>query len=1145
MTSRRATGIAGRQTSPSRRTPPIALLIAALLSTLVPGVAAASAAPVASTARTGQPAAGPAAVEPVAAEDESRPVAVDPPAGGARTVVIDEIANGTSRSSDDSFFELRNVSGTPVDLTGWDVYRCNALGLRPRLDAGEADLAGVVLAPGEVFTVARSGSLPADVADASITQGFSARGFGLLLVDPDGARVDAVGVYPNEPWPTQSECTFGPNLPNTLAFALDESWQRVGVTGDPDADWVRARATPGVAGTRPPEASAPEVRVEEIAAAGVESDGDDLVEVANRGGASVDLGGWRMYRCTAAGRLTPDTLMAEFEPGTVLAPGERLVVGGPQYSGGGTRVVRNPTSLAQSAFGALLVTPAGDRVTGVAVSAHDDSACQHDAKLPPDLDAATGESWQRTGEGVWVVARRTPGAENARTDTGLAHRPFAYPDPLGVAVSEFAVDPSEVPTGSARHHFVELANYGAEPVDIGGWRIRGCGADGYRLRDALATVAAGTVLAPGGTWVAAARDTASASDAPESAFRADATLAAELDFRGAGYWVETAAGRPVDRVGAYAQNEMDRSVEVPSACSKGVSLAMFQPDRLAGETYRRAAFTGVDADDFVADAATPGVLDLVAPASEAAPATSDGAATTPVLARRDLEEVRRLRERHTARAAARGTPLTVVAAWAGASDGRLTTRIGADEREIGPGAPVEASDDGFALPYVRQRVAVPADASADGVELAWNGTAIGRAGVVLSVWDGGSWRALAEGVPEVDGRIALAGRIEASEIRDGEVELLVQAGSRATTLPAGVDGAFAAPADYDFAISHLTDTQYLTEAYPDVYAEMIDWIIRNAADRRIAFATHTGDLVQNWVDPDQSPVRARREFAIASALQARLELAGVPSSVLPGNHDTKRGVDSSLFNEAFPPARYAGSPTWGGSIGPDDNSAHFDLVDAAGACFLMLALPYGYDDRELDWAEEVVHGHPRCNVVVSTHEHLQAADADLPARRSAGSRWMSRADRLWERVIAPNRNVVLVLSGHFHGLGTIVTPGAGGIPGHTVVELLADYQEFRTHTGERSTGFQRLLQVDLAGGAVGVDTWSERLGEPWSHPYDYGQFLRDTGRADAFSQMRPWNIVARGTQNRYAASDDEFLVEGIAFQYPKSVRTDSVAVVRR
>ena len=119
--------------------------------------------------------------------------------------------------------------------------------------------------------------------------------------------------------------------------------------------------------------------------------------------------------------------------------------------------------------------------------------------------------------------------------------------------------------------------------------------------------------------------------------------------------------------------------------------------------------------------------------------------------------------------------------------------------------------------------------------------------------------------------------------------------------------------------------------------------------------------------------------------------------------------------------------------------------------------------------------HPDHNVIVSTHEHVMPKTLEETAHRSSNSRWVSHGAELWERVIAPNRNVVIVLSGHFHGLGQLVTENAGGLEGHTVVELLADYQEFRTHTGERATGFFRMLQFDLDQGAIAVDTRSMRL----------------------------------------------------------------------
>ena len=136
-----------------------------------------------------------------------------------------------------------------------------------------------------------------------------------------------------------------------------------------------------------------------------------------------------------------------------------------------------------------------------------------------------------------------------------------------------------------------------------------------------------------------------------------------------------------------------------------------------------------------------------------------------------------------------------------------------------------------------------------------------------------------------------------------------------------------------------------------------------------------------------------------------------------------------------------------------------------------------------------------------------------------------------------------MLSGHFHGLGQIVTEDAGGIPGHTVVELLADYQEFRTHTGERATGFQRLLQLDLGGGTIAVDTISTTLDATASHPYDYEQFRPDDGSEGTPSNSRPWRILADGLQHRYTADDDEFRVD-VAFQYPKRVATEQILLAR-
>ena len=1023
-------------------------------------------------------------------------------------VLINELSNGGSRSDSDTFFELRNWGDRPVDLTGWSVYRCSAQGLRSNIGRTEGELAGVVLEPGELFVVSKVG-MP---GDDHISQPFPSDGFGLYLENPRGELVDGIGVYPNEPWPTQSECAADGNLPNVLAFAFDESWQRFGVTGDVAVDFRVEPATLGEqnasAAVKPVDSG---VVISEFAPSGAGSVDDEFVELHNAGTTAVDISGWELYRCTANGRLRVNGLESTVPAGTTLGADEEWVFAANGYRGAAD--ARYSTGLADVSAGVQVRSREGALVDRLAVSSYDDSACQGDEKLAARADWVASESYQRTDEG-FIIAPRTPGSSNRTREWSVASHPFSYGAP-GVAISEVATDPAlaDLPAGVEQRNFVELGNYGPSSVDIGGWSIRRCEFTGIRSREVQVTVPEGTRLAPGGTWLAAKEGTPIARVA-------DASYSLALNMLGAGVWVADARGARVDSVGIYAANEMDAANVTWSPCTKGIALTTYQPDRYLAETFQRSRFTGVDVDDFVVREATPGAIDEIEWREPTARVATDVAVYPE--AETDAES------------AAPGERARVLESWSGVSDEPLVAERGRRETR---GTAVAAVDDRWGRPY--QRFVLDARELRAGSTVTWSGSSTGRNEVQLSVWSGSSWRLLATGS---GGPLHLSGELEASDIRGDRVMLLAQDGPRTeATLAPERDGAFENPADYDVAISHITDTQYLSESYPEVYSSVVSWIADNADTRKIGFATHTGDLVQNWVDPAQNEDRARLEFERASAAQGILDDAGVPNSVLPGNHDNKRGVSNDLFNEYFAPDRYADSPWYGGSIAPGDNSANFSTFTQGGARFLMLSLPYAYGEREIAWAESIVESHPDHNVVVSTHEHVTPKTEFEDARRSANSRWVSRAQQLWDLVIAPNRNVVIVLSGHFHGLGQLRTENAGDIEGHDVVELLADYQEFRTHTGERATGFQRLLQVDLASSTIAVDTFSMRLDATASFEYDYPQFTPDTGLSESRSNARPWRIVEAGLQGRYTADDDEFTAT-VGLQYAKRVATSGITV---
>lgn len=1025
-------------------------------------------------------------------------------AAGETSILINELSNGGPGSDDDSFFELRNWGDTTVDLSDWHIFRCSWQGLRSNDGRPEAELGGVTLRPGEIYTVSKIG-MP---GDAHLTQPLASTGFGLYLENPAGELVDAVGVYPNEPWPTTSECTLGQNLPNVLDSAAGETYQRVG-TGP--LDYVVAAATLGAQNTTTTAPlSAATVSITEVAGSGPGGSADDFVELENTGTRPVDLGGFELWRCTATGRLGTHQLQLTVAEGTTLGPGERWVAGGPGFDGADATYA---TQLSDVQFGALLRDAAGALVDRVAVSSYADSACQGE-KLRAVLDPVAGESWQRTDAG-WIIAPRTPGTPNRATQHSVFLDGFDYPEQPGVAISEVATDPAPegMPAGSIQRNWIELANYGDHAVDISGWTARRCEADGQRATDLQFTVPEGTTLEPGTAYLAARSGTEAAADA-------DTTYEVALNLLGTGVWIEDAQGRRVDSVGIYAANEMDSANVIDSPCTKGAALTTYQPDRLEGETFQRTQFTGNDIADFVVGAATPGEIDLVpwvGPTARTAPIAPAGNVAADPRARTAIDP-----------AAGAATPVVVLEAWSGVADALpLAGPRGPSELPLAPGS--ATTDDGFGFPY--QRFVIEASA---GAPIAWSGTTAARNELQLMVWSGDAWRLMDAGEGE------LSAVFEPADVVDGRANILIVDGPRTQpTIAEDLDGQLQDPADYDFAITHITDTQYLSESYPEVYAQLVSWIADNADDRKIAFATHTGDLVQNWVDPAQNEVRARIEFERASAIQGILAEAGVPNSVLPGNHDNKRGITNELFNEYFGPERYEGSAWYGGSIAPGDNSSNFSTFEQDGTWFLMLSLPYAYGQREIDWAGQVVAAHPDHNVIVSTHEHLTPKMTDVGALRVVNSRWTSHAQDLWDQVIAPNRNVVAVLCGHFHGLGQIVTENAGGIEGHTVVELLADYQEFRTHTGERATGFFRMLQFDIDQGAIAVDTRSLVLQASAAWEYDYRQFVPDNGTPYVMSNVRPWRILDAGLQNRYTDEDDEFTTQ-VTFQHPKVVQTGAL-----
>ena len=159
-----------------------------------------------------------------------------------------------------------------------------------------------------------------------------------------------------------------------------------------------------------------------------------------------------------------------------------------------------------------------------------------------------------------------------------------------------------------------------------------------------------------------------------------------------------------------------------------------------------------------------------------------------------------------------------------------------------------------------------------------------------------------------------------------------------------------------------------------------------------------------------------------------------------------------------------------------------------------MSLGYEVTDEELAWADAEIKKRPRHNVIVTTHAYLQPG----PAPDGVGAP-LSHDGAKVRRVVDANPNVFLVLSGHEHGVGRNVRQDAGS-PGHQVIELMGDYQDYDAGwDGRGHAGFIRLLQLDVKGGQLTVDTFSPSLQSFRSRDYDTKIGRHYDGHEDEFT----------------------------------------------
>ncbi|GAA1312874.1 hypothetical protein Psi02_68470 [Planotetraspora silvatica] len=269
-----------------------------------------------------------------------------------------------------------------------------------------------------------------------------------------------------------------------------------------------------------------------------------------------------------------------------------------------------------------------------------------------------------------------------------------------------------------------------------------------------------------------------------------------------------------------------------------------------------------------------------------------------------------------------------------------------------------------------------------------------------------------------------------------------------------------------------TDTKFTFAVMPDTQQEVLnasdtrfknrtDWLVANKSALDLRFVSHSGDVV-NWDTPDHS------QYVIARNAMRSLETAKIPYSLAIGNHDTQAtGVggsardpahtrelvrDTSVFNQYFTAAQY-GAVKGQFEAGKVDNS--YSTYDAGGVQWLVMTLELWPRTEVVNWAKSVVAANPHHNVVVVTHDYIDA-DANI---EQSGSYGANSPQYLYDNLIKQYANIKFVFSGHVGVAGNRVDTG---VHGNKIYSFL---QTFHSNT----TNPVRLVEIDTK--ADSVRTW--------------------------------------------------------------------------
>ena len=257
-----------------------------------------------------------------------------------------------------------------------------------------------------------------------------------------------------------------------------------------------------------------------------------------------------------------------------------------------------------------------------------------------------------------------------------------------------------------------------------------------------------------------------------------------------------------------------------------------------------------------------------------------------------------------------------------------------------------------------------------------------------------------------------------------------------------------------FSIIWMTDTQYYSEKYPEIFLSMSKWIVNNKSRKNIQYVIHTGDVVNKhkkiyqWENADKALKPIMKEL---------------PLFVVAGNHDTE-SINPSFgeYAKRYGLEVFSELPSLGGFY--EEGMGRYDLFEYGSQRFIIAGLAYIHTQEAIDWLNDVLDKYSDRIAILCFHSYM-ASDGSLNA---AG-------EKLFESVVKNNANVQLVLCGHRHGSNRLsheLDDDGDGITDRIVQAILGNYQEY----DKGGAGYLRIIEFDAKNNEASITAYSPHLG---------------------------------------------------------------------